>query len=142
MKLSTFPDMLFIDSFEESLAAVKEMGFKYIDLREGLDGDNVDTISPEKARALKAKMDEYGLKGCVVVSRGINPISFFGPYRYDKYDAEHHKKTIKFIDHLCDVADAFDAGYIRINPMYKSREYHTISDEARQAENDHCVGVL
>lgn len=142
MKLSTFPDMLFIDSFEKSLAVVKELGFKYIDLREGLDGDNVDTITPEKARALKAKMDEYGLEACVIVSRGVNPISFAGPYRYDKYDPEHHRKTLEFLDHLSDVADAFGAKYIRVNPLYKSRQYHKLSDAERQAEIDHCIEVL
>jgi 3-dehydroshikimate dehydratase len=142
MKLGTFPDMLFIDSFEESLARVKEMGFEYIDLREGLDGNNVDNISLDKARSLKSKMDEYGLKGRVIVSRSINPISFVGPPKYDKYDKAHHAKTIKFVDHLCDVADAFGAGHIRVNPMYRSVDYHKLSDAGRQEQIDHCISVI
>ena len=142
MKLSTFTDMLFIESFVESLSLVKQMGFEYIDLRGKLDGDSIDTVSLSKAQALKLMMDEKGLKAGVVVSRGINPISLIGPHSYDKYDDEHHARTLRVFDHVCDVADIFEANHIRVNSLYRSTYFHLFNDEERKDEFAHCIQSL
>ena len=142
MKLSTFADMLFIDSFEEQLGIIKDMNFEYIDLRSKLDGDTVDTIALDKARLLKTKMDEMGIKAGVIVSRVINPISFIGPHSYNKYDDEHHAKTLRIFDRLCDVADVFEAKYIRVTPLYRSNDYHLLSDKGREDQISHSIDVL
>ncbi|MFC5650531.1 sugar phosphate isomerase/epimerase family protein [Paenibacillus solisilvae] len=142
MILSTITDMLFIDSFEEALRTTKELGFDYIDVRDKLDGDTVDSISVEKARELKIRIDHYGLKTCVIVSRMVNPVAMTGPNKYDKYDDKHPAHTLDVINNLCDVADALDAKYIRGNPLYRPVNYHLLSAQEQEEQQKHNAAVM
>ncbi|MFC5650529.1 sugar phosphate isomerase/epimerase family protein [Paenibacillus solisilvae] len=138
MILSTITDMLFIDSFEEALRTTKELGFDYIDVRDKLDGDTVDSISVEKARELKKRIDAYGLKTCVLVSRMINPVYL----KYDKNDDKHHAHTLDLIANLCDLADALGAKYIRCNPLYRPADYHLLSGQEQEEQQKHNAAVM
>jgi sugar phosphate isomerase/epimerase len=142
MKLSAISDMLFLDSLEEALQTMQKLGFRYVDLRDKLDGDTVDSLGTGKAKEIRKMLDHYGLQACVLVSRAIYPISHFGPHRYNKYDEQYHAFTLREFDRLCDTAEILGASCIRINTLYRTRNYFKLPDHEKEEQQTHNAEAL
>ena len=142
MKFSVFTDMLGTESFEESLQLAVGLGFSYVDVRAELDGDTIDTISMEKARAYKQKLDQYKLQVASVSSWAVNTCTFSGPPKYDNYDEAHHTAMDEVLERLFDLAHIFDAPYVRVYSLYRQENFHTLSEEKREEQYRHNASIM
>lgn len=142
MKFSIFTDMLGTESFIEALEYAKSLGFTNIDLRGKLDGSTIDDITPEKARLISEIIQEQGLHVSSLSSWAVNSCTFSGPPKFDNYDEEHHKKMGEVLNRLFDLADIFDATYIRIYSLYRQEDFNLLSDEEKDAQYRHNAKVM
>ena len=60
IKLSAFADE-YSSSFQQQIQVLKQEGIKYLEIR-NVDGENVSSISLEKAKEIKALLDDNDLK--------------------------------------------------------------------------------
>lgn len=86
------------------------LGISYYEPR-GIDGKNISALSLDEARALKAKMDSFGIRASSIGSP-IGKISIL-----DNFD-EHMEK----LRHVIEVAHALESKYIRIFSFYYPEE--------------------
>lgn len=142
MKFSVLTDMLGEESFDQALKKAKELGFEVAELRGKLDGDTVDSISVEKASELGEKIKEHGLQAATLSSWAINPCTFSGPPKYDNYDKEHHKQMSKELERLLDLAEAFDASYIRVYSLYRSPDFDLLPGDEKEKLYKHNAEIL
>ena len=142
MKFSVFTDQLGCDSFDEALEAARELGFDTVDLRAGLDGASIDTLTPEQALSVKQKLDNHGLTCRIISSWAINPCAFDGPPGYDNNDENHHIRTLKKFDSLCGIADILGAKAIRIYSLARPEGFDALPDSDREAAYRHNATVL
>ncbi|OLS40791.1 hypothetical protein BTR25_07840 [Bacillus sp. MRMR6] len=142
MIFSIFTDMLGTESFKESLVHAKSLGFPNIDLRAKLDGSTIDDITPEKARGLSELIQEHGLQVSSLSSWAVNSCTFSGPPKYDNHDEEHHKKMGEVLDRLFDLADIFEAKYIRIYSLYRQEDFNLLSDQEKDTQYRHNANVM
>ncbi|ARK30141.1 sugar phosphate isomerase/epimerase family protein [Halalkalibacter krulwichiae] len=142
MKFSVVTDMLGEESFEEAISQAKRLGFDFVELRAKLDGDTVDTISVDKAKALREVVESYGLKVATLSSWAVNSCTFSGPPKYDNYDDRHHLEMTEQLDRLFDLADAFHAPNVRIYPLHRREGFDALSTEEKEQEYTHNADVL
>lgn len=103
--LSGFADEI-DESLDIQLDTLDELGISHIDLR-GVDGTNVLDLSEEAAVEARTKLDEHGIS---VASLGtpIGKVSVTDPF-----DPERDR-----IERALDLAETFDATYLRIFSYY------------------------
>lgn len=86
------------------------LGISYYEPR-GIDGKNISALSADEAKALKSKMDSFGIRASSIGSP-IGKISIL-----DNFD-EHMEK----LRHVIDVAHTLESKYIRIFSFYYPEE--------------------
>lgn len=106
MKIYAFADEA-SPKLDGQIAAMKRNGLNGLEIR-GVDGENVSDITPEKAREVRAKMDDAGLS---VWSIG-SPI---GKIDIEKDDFDKHLCKLR---HTLEVADALGAQNLRMFSFY------------------------
>jgi 3-dehydroshikimate dehydratase len=142
VKFSVFTDMLGQDNFEESLKLAKSLGFSLIDLRAKLDGDTIDTISEEKCEQLKGLMEKYSLQVNSLSSWAVNPCAFGGPPKYDNYDQQFHVKMRDILARLCNLADIFEAPFVRVYSLYRQEDFDSLPESEKEAQYRHNANIL
>ncbi|WP_165967177.1 sugar phosphate isomerase/epimerase [Jeotgalibacillus sp. S-D1] len=142
MKFSVVTDMLGKESFEEAVQHAKQLNFDYVDLRAMLDGDTIDTISIDKAKKLHQLIRKYDLKVSTLSSWAVNPCTFSGEPKYNNKDENHHQKMRQVLDRLLDLADAFDATYIRIYPLHRNEGFDQLSENEKELEYKYNAQIL
>ena len=106
MKIYAFADEA-SPKLDGQIAAMKRNGLNGLEIR-GVDGENVSDITPEKAREVRAKLDDAGLS---VWSIG-SPI---GKIDIEKDDFDKHLCKLR---HTLEVADALGAKNLRMFSFY------------------------
>jgi 3-dehydroshikimate dehydratase len=142
VKFSVFTDMLGQDNFEESLKLARNLGFSLIDLRAKLDGDTIDTISEEKSEQLKGLIEKYSLKVNSLSSWAVNPCAFAGPPKYDNYDQAFHVKMRDVLARLCNLADIFEAPFVRVYSLYRQENFDSLPESEKEDQYRHNANVL
>ncbi|MBO7214143.1 MAG: sugar phosphate isomerase/epimerase [Clostridia bacterium] len=93
-RLSAFADE-YADSFEEQCVALKNFGYKNIEIR-GVDGKNVSTLTDEEVALVKRTLDKYGL-GVSSIGSPIGKIKLDGDLGAHFEMAEKVFKTAKYL---------------------------------------------
>ena len=57
-------------AIDGQIAAMRRNGLNGLEIR-GVDGENVSAISLEKAKEVRRKLDDAGLKGFIVTKKGL-----------------------------------------------------------------------
>ena len=99
--------------FDEQLAALKEFGVSYLELR-GADGVNVSDLSPEKLKEIKRKLKETGIS----VSSIGSPI---GKISIEDDFAAHMEKLKRTLE----IQKELNAPYLRMFSFYLPKENPT-----------------
>ena len=122
---SAFSDE-YAKDFGEQLSGMKELGIGYIELR-FIDGRSVADISLDEASALKARLDENGIK----VSAIGSPL---GKIRLDG-DMKGHMETA---EKIFKIANIMETKLIRMFSFYapKDKDIHDYKDEVLCALSD------
>lgn len=105
IKLSAFADE-YSSAFQEQIQILKQEGIKYLEIR-NVDGENVASITLEKAKEIKARLDENNLK----VSSIGSPLGKIDIT--DDFD-EH----LKVARHIFEIAKILDCQYVRMFSFY------------------------
>lgn len=116
VKLSAFADEVGED-FELQLKALRRNGMQYLEIR-SVEGENVSKISLEKAKELKARMDDTGI-ACWSIGSPIGKIAL------DR--AAEHREALK---HVADVAHILGADKVRMF-SYHMKPWQTEENENR-----------
>ena len=122
------------EDFEASLRQAAALGFAHVDLRNKLNGYNVNTLPQAEAVRMKKQIDELGLKVTCITSSAVN--AFYnddGPLNYDIYDEQHHEAAGVALNQLFDMADIFDTKHVRVYSLIRPEGFETLSEEEKEA---------
>jgi len=109
-KIAAFADEA-ARNLDDQIRALKDNGLKYLEIR-GVDGENIDTVTPKKAKEIKERLDAYGIS---VWSLG----SPFGKINI-KDDFEAHLESFK---KSLENAHILGAKHIRLFSFYGATEF-------------------
>lgn len=116
-KISGFSDEI-SSSVTEQFEALNRLGIEYFEPR-GIDGKNISLLTTEEAKALKEKMDRYGIKASSIGS----PI---GKIKLED-DFEPHFEQFK---NTVAIAKILGAGYIRMFSFYNDNQWDEVARQA------------
>ena len=113
MRISAFADEA-SNSLQGQIEALKRNNIGLLEIR-GVDGQNIKEISFEKVKEIKKRIDDNGIK---VWSIG-SPV---GKYKVD----DNFKRQIEEFKRLCEYAQYFGAGRIRMFSFFSKNQTHII----------------